>query len=70
MVKHLFIGSEVKIRSHIQNEQRVPELVPVLGSQPADDRNHKLGDRVPLLSAKMPAVTSLAAEHHRPNYTA
>ena len=37
-------------------ERRVPELIPVLGSQPAGDVNHKPGDRLPLLSAR-PAVT-------------
>ena len=36
-------------------ERRVPELIPVLGSQPADDVNHKAGGRLPLLSAR-PAV--------------
>ena len=34
----------------------VPELIPVLCSQPAGDMSHKLGDRLPLLSAR-PAVT-------------
>ena len=34
----------------------VPELIPVLGSQPAGDRSHKHGGRLPLLSAR-PAVT-------------
>jgi len=36
----------------------VPELIPVLGSQPAGDRvvSHKPGSRLPLLSAR-PAVT-------------
>ena len=38
------------------NERRVPELIPVLGSQPAGDVSHKPGGRLPLLSA-MPAVT-------------
>jgi len=37
-------------------ERRVPELIPVLGSQPADDVSHKPGGRLPLLSAR-PAVT-------------
>jgi len=35
---------------------RVPELIPVLGSQPAGDVSHKPGGRPPLLSAG-PAVT-------------
>jgi len=37
-------------------ERSVPELIPVLGSQPADDVSHKPGSRLPLLSAR-PAVT-------------
>ena len=37
-------------------ERRVPELIPVLGSQPAGDVSHKPGGRLPLLSAR-PAVT-------------
>jgi len=31
---------------------RVPELIPVLGSQPAGDVSHKPGGRLPLLSAR------------------
>jgi len=37
-------------------ESRVPELIPVLGSQPAGDMNHKPDGRLPLLSAR-PALT-------------
>ena len=37
-------------------ECRVPELIPVLGSQPAGDMSHKPDGRLPLLSAR-PAVT-------------
>jgi len=37
-------------------ERRVPELIPVRGSQPAGDVSHKPGSRLPLLSAR-PAVT-------------
>jgi len=37
-------------------ERTVPELIPVLGSQPAGDVSHKPGGRLPLLSAR-PAVT-------------
>jgi len=36
-------------------ERRVPELIPVLGSQPAGDVSHKPGGRLPLFSAR-PAV--------------
>ena len=31
-------------------KRRVPELIPVLGSQPAGDVSHKPGNRLPLLS--------------------
>ena len=31
-------------------EHRVPELIPVLGSQPAGDVSHKPGGRLPLLN--------------------
>jgi len=37
-------------------ERRIPELMPVLGSQPAGDVRHKPGSRLPVLSAR-PAVT-------------
>ena len=36
-------------------ESKVPQLIPVLGSQPAGDVSHKPGSRLPLLSAR-PAV--------------
>ena len=34
----------------------VPDLIPVFGSQPANDVSHKPGGRLPLLSAR-PAFT-------------
>ena len=42
--------------SDLITECRVPELIPVLGSQPAGDVSHKPGGRLPLLSVR-PAVT-------------
>ena len=36
-------------------EHWVPELIPVLGSQPAGDVSHKPGGRLPLLSARLPS---------------
>ena len=45
-----------KCSPHSITERRVPELIPVLGSQPAGDVSHKPGGRLPLLSAR-PAVT-------------
>jgi len=41
---------------HSIAERRVPELIPVFGSQPAGDVSHKPSGRLPLLSAR-PAVT-------------
>ena len=37
-------------------ERKVPELISVLGSQPAGGVSHKTGGKLPLLSAR-PAVT-------------
>jgi len=37
--------------------RRVPELIPVIGSQPAGDVSNKPGGRLPLLSARPAAVT-------------
>ena len=45
---------------HSITERRVPELIPVLGSQPAGDVSHKPSGRLPLLSAR-PAVTQKRA---------
>ena len=42
-------------------ERRVPELIPVLGSQPASGVSHKPDGRLPLLSAR-PAVTLATLE--------
>jgi len=46
----------VKGSAYSITERRVPELILVLGSQPAGDVSHKPGGRLPLLSAR-PAVT-------------
>ena len=40
-------------------ERRVPELIPVTGSQPAGDVSYKPGSRLLLLSAR-PAVKTAA----------
>ena len=47
----------------------VPELIPVLGSQPAGDMSHKPGDRLPLLSAR-PAVTPTTLKRAATNFAA
>ena len=50
-------------------ERRVPELIPVLGSQPAGDVSHKPGGRLPLLSAR-PAVTPATIKRAATNFAA
>ena len=50
-------------------ECRVPELIPVLGSQPAGDVSHKSGGRLPLLSAR-PAVTPATLKRAATNFAA
>ena len=50
-------------------ERRVPELIPVLGSQPAGGVSHKPGVRLPLLSAR-PAVISATLKRAATNFAA
>jgi len=50
-------------------ERRVPELNPVLGSQPAGDVSHKPGGRLPLLSAR-PADTLATLKRAATNFAA
>jgi len=47
---------KVKVAHLDYHLDRVPELIPVLGSQPAGDVSHKSGSKLPLLSAR-PTVT-------------
>jgi len=49
-------GLKRKDNPYSNTERRVPELIPVLGSQPAGDVSHKPGGRLPSLSARA-AVT-------------
>jgi len=47
------VGYRLNVRSPYSiTERRVPQLIPVLGSQPAGDVSHKPGGRLPLLSAR------------------
>ena len=48
-------------------ERRVPELIPVLGSQPPGDVSHKPSGRLPLLSAR-PAVTPATLKRAPTNF--
>jgi len=52
----VFIANIGKGSPYSITERRLPELIPVPGSQPARDVSHKRGGRLPLLSAR-PAVT-------------
>ena len=57
-------GSPYSVTKH-----RVPELIPVLGSQPAGDVNDKPGGSLPLLSAS-PAVTLATLKRAATNFAA
>ena len=48
----LLLGPRRKKGRGSPYSRRVPELIPVLGSQPAGDVSHKPGGRLPLLSAR------------------
>ena len=50
-------------------DPRVPELIPLLGSQPAGDVSHKPGGRLPLLSARL-AVTLATLKRAAANFAA
>ena len=50
-------------------ERKVPELIPVLGSQPAGDVSHKPGGRLPLLSVRS-AVTLATLKRAATNFAA
>jgi len=68
--KHIASSKFIKKSSTYSiTERRVPELIPVLGSQPAGDANHKPGCRLPLLSAR-PAVTPATLKRAGTNFYA
>jgi len=60
---------KVKGSPYSITERRVPEQIPVLGSQPAGDVSHKPGGRLPLLSAR-PAVTPATLNRTATNFAA
>jgi len=63
------LGASKKVYQYSITERRVPELIPVLGSQPVGDVGHKLGGRLPLLSAR-PAVTLATLKRAATNFAA
>ena len=65
---------KVKGSPYSITERRVPELIPVLGSQPAGDVSHKPGGRLPLLwlyfRSARPAVTLATLKRAATNFGA
>jgi len=62
-------GKKGKGSPYSITERRLPELILVLGSQPAGDVSHKPGGRLPLLSAG-PAVTPATFKRTATNFAA
>jgi len=61
-----------KVSPYSISERRVPELMPVFGSQPAGGVSHKPGGRLPLLSARRavnPATLKRAASNFAASWT-
>ena len=65
----LYVSTGKKGSPYSITERRVPELIPVLGSQPARDVIHKPGGRLLLLSAR-PAVTPSTLKRAATNFAA
>ena len=68
LLEHIILGKG-KGSPYSIAERRVPELIPVLGSQPAGDVSHKPGGSLPLLSAR-PAVTPATLKRAATNFAA
>ena len=66
---HAFTHSKGEGRPYSITDRRVPELIPVLDSQPAGDVNHKPGGRLQLLSARS-AVTPATLKRAATNFAA
>jgi len=67
--KQQFVNKNGKGSPYSITDRTVPELIPVLGSQPAGDVSHKPGGRLPLLSAR-PAVTPATLKRAATNFAA
>ena len=63
------VNSPFKGSPYSITERRVPELIPILGSQPAGDVSHKPGSRLPLISAR-PVVTRATLNRAATNFAA
>jgi len=68
-IRNGWLKGKGKGRPYSIAERRVPELIPVLGSQPVGDVSHKPNSRLPLLSAR-PAVTLAIIKRAATNFTA
>ena len=60
------VKDTVKVKVAHTQLPSVPELIPILGSQPAGDVSHKPGGRLPLLSARS-AVTPVTLKRAAAN---
>ena len=58
-----------KSKGSLVNERRVPELIPVLCSQPAGDVSHRPGGGLPLLFVR-PTVTLATLKRAATNFAA
>jgi len=67
--EHVIVIKKGKGSPYSITERRVPELIPVLDSQPAGNVTHKPGGRLPLLSAR-PAVTTATLKRAATNFAA
>jgi len=65
----LCVKVKIKVAHTRITERRIPELIPVLGSQPAGDVSHKPGGMLPLLSPR-PAVTLATLKRAATNFVA
>jgi len=65
----LYATSNGKGSQYPNTERRLPELIPVISSQPAGNVSHKPGGRLPLLSAR-PAVSLATLKRVATNYAA
>ena len=69
---HWGVASVIKVKvaqTRLPSVGLIPELIPVLGSQPAGDVTHKPGGRLPLLSAR-PVVTHATLKRAATNFAA
>jgi len=62
-------GKKGKGSPYSITQRKVPELILVLGSQPAGNMSHKPGGRLPLLSAR-PVVTLATLKRAATNFAA